>query len=63
MMRNTFLFLAVLFLSSACGARDEKNEAESYPTTDTSQSMEKINDKGTDTSEYGKGDHRHNIDR
>lgn len=54
------LFLAALAanLLLACGQKDNKNEAEPYPTYDTTQTMERINDPDSTSppNQNGQGD-------
>jgi hypothetical protein len=56
------LFIVVPLLTG-CGTKDTKNEAENYPTYDTTQKMENLNNAKNDTSQATEGDMRHNIDR
>jgi hypothetical protein len=46
---------------SACGARDDKNETENYPTYDTTRQANTINDS-SNAQQHGEGNLRHNID-
>ena len=46
-MRKLILVAAVGALAFACGARDNKNKAENYPTYDTSQATNRINDSAS----------------
>ena len=60
-MKKTFILSGLVLALCACGARDDKNETENYPTYDTTEKMEKINDPKNDSAQHGSGNLRHNI--
>jgi hypothetical protein len=60
-MKKLMIGLMTAGLFSACGARDDKNKTENYPTYDTTVKTENINDSGS-AQMHGSGDKRHNLD-
>jgi hypothetical protein len=63
-MKKAFLILCLpvaLLTFSECATKDTKNEVENYPTYDTTQKMETINDTISDEGAYGEGEDRHNV--
>jgi hypothetical protein len=52
-MKKTILIIlatGAIILLSSCGAKDNKNELEHYPTYDTTQKMENLNNGNPDSS-------------
>jgi hypothetical protein len=47
---------------AACGARDDKNKHENYPTYDTTDKVDTKNDPKNEDAMHGQGDLRHNVD-
>jgi hypothetical protein len=56
----TSLTLSVILV--ACGARDDKNKVENYPTYDTTQPVDPKNDDKNPDAGNAEGDLRHNMD-
>jgi hypothetical protein len=62
-MKKILLSFIFIIVSISCqnGAKDNKNENEYYPTTDTTQPPERVNDAGDsishDTSHHSTHDH------
>jgi hypothetical protein len=56
------LLVTLILLFAACGANDQKNEAENYPTYDTSDVPLHVNDSTASQDMQGEGGLRHNID-
>jgi hypothetical protein len=52
----------VLCVLTSCGARDNKNEAESYPTYDTTEKAEEKNYTKNPEADNAQGDLRHNTE-
>ena len=61
-MKKYCLAVAVALLTFACGAGDDKNEAENYPTYDTTNEVNTINDTTTSGDMRSEGELRFNID-
>lgn len=53
---------ALALLLGACGARDDKNKHENYPTLDTTEKQGNMNDPKNPGAINGEGDMRHNIE-
>jgi hypothetical protein len=62
-MKKSILFAAAAaaVFTVSCGARDDKNKVESYPTYDTTSRPHNLNDS-TGENYNGSHDMRHNID-
>ena len=52
----------ICLLLAGCGAQDDKNEAENYPTYDTTKTPAHMNDSTSSQDIQSEGDLRHNID-
>ena len=62
MKKLTIIFLApFLMLLASCGARDDKNKEENYPTYDTTDQTNIINDS-SNAEQHGEGGLRYNLD-
>jgi hypothetical protein len=60
--RYTLLLLAFTAVLCSCGARDDKNQVENYPTyDDTAKKVDAVNDS-SNASQHGEGEIRHNVD-
>jgi hypothetical protein len=60
--KYSLLLIAFLTVFCSCGARDDKNQVENYPTyDDTSRKADAVNDS-SNASQHGEGNLRHNVD-
>lgn len=60
-MKKLICIIAFAPLLFACGANDNKNEVENYPTYDTLEGTEHINDSARRSMD-SEGEIRHNVD-
>ncbi len=60
--KYTLLLFAFTAALCSCGARDDKNQVENYPTyNDTARKTDAVNDSDN-ASQTGAGNLRHNVD-
>jgi hypothetical protein len=62
LMNRLLMFFALGLALAACGTHDNKNEVENYPTYDTAQRTEHINDSVSSDGMRSGGNLRNNID-
>jgi hypothetical protein len=61
-MGRTLAILSVIWMMAGCGAKDNKNEVQNYPTYDTTQKMENLHNGEPDSSMNNKNNGEGNVE-
>jgi hypothetical protein len=61
-MKSVLLAAVFTVMLCGCGAKDNKNEVENYPTYDTNARMENLNNQDPDSSMNNKNNGEGNVE-